>query len=98
MLTLPLIFLNKKINIRYFLKLTACAELIFIQLCKCQQNAPHYFDKASVDFSFRNSKEQKGVILTLLMSSLAAFSKDGLIVTSVKTLDSATHQRSTSAP
>lgn len=36
--------------------------------------------------------------LTLLRSSLAAFSTDGLMVTSVKTLDSATHQRRTSAP
>lgn len=35
---------------------------------------------------------------TLLISSLAAPSTDWLSVTSVKTLDSATHQRSTSAP
>lgn len=38
------------------------------------------------------------VALTLLMSSLAALSTTGPISTSVKTLDSATHQRRTSAP
>lgn len=53
-------YISKQINIRYFLKLTTCGELIFIQLCKCQQNGPHYFNKNSVNFSFRKSKEQKG--------------------------------------
>ena len=52
-------YISKQINIQYFLKLTTCGELIFIQLCKCQQNGPHYFNKGSVNFSFRKSKEQK---------------------------------------
>lgn len=46
-----------------------------------------------MNFSFRNR-----VMTTLLMSSLAALSTEELMVTSVKTLDSATHQRRTSAP